>query len=130
MLESGKGRSILCQEWDVSGRVWAPWVVRAPNRRLPVLVGRFEGRVDGVESVLVQWVRHISRVAVRGRQDGDSSQRNDLSRRDAVGSPIPVGCAQVLSCRYPALLILVSLGNRKSILLQRLLYYSISIVVM
>ena len=83
------------------------------NRRLPILVGKWERWVDGVESVLDERVWHRSRVTVR-RGDVNSRQGGNLRRRDGISSPIPVWRSQILGRSQPAILILVSLGNVKS----------------
>ena len=67
------------------------------DRCLPVLVGSWERRVDGVEGVLVQGVRHSGSITV-GRDDVDGLQRDDLRRWDAVRGPIPIGRSEVLGC--------------------------------
>src|SRR5713226_4840616 len=97
------------------------------DRCLPILVGSWERWVDGVEGVLVQGVRHSGRVTVR-RGDVNALQRDDLRRRDGIGSPIPVRRSEVLCCAHPPLLILVLASNVKGLLLQYLLYNSINMV--
>lgn|SRR6266850_266577 len=122
MLRSGKVKVIRYQELDVSGRVRAAWVIRTSYRRLPRIPRLWESPdVLGIESVLVQRVRHIGRTTARGSQDGNSLLLNDLGRWDGIGSPIPERCSQGLSCSYPALFILVIFGNFKSVLLHHLL---------
>ena len=64
-------------------------VVGMSDRCLPRTVGSWEGRVDGVESILKQGVRHNGSVTIR-RDDVDALQRDNLKRWDDISSPIPV----------------------------------------
>src|ERR1700684_461239 len=98
------------------------------DRCLPITVRIWEGRADGVESVLEKGVRHSGRVTIR-RGDVDGLIRDDLRRRDAISSPIPVRRPEVLCSSCPPWLFLVLLGNGKSMLLHQLLYNPISIVI-
>ena len=97
------------------------------DRCLPRTVGIWEGRVDGVESILKQGVRHIGGATIR-RDNADALQRDDLRRWDNISSLIPVRRSEALCCSYPSW-IRVLLGNVKCIPLQQLLYDSINIVV-
>ena len=99
-----------------------------PNRRFPRLVWSWERRVNRVEGVTDEWVRHGGRVAV-GCDNIDSLQRNNFSRRSAVSCPVPVWRSQVLGCSDPALFIdLVRVCNLESVLLQHLLDHLIDII--
>jgi hypothetical protein len=122
ILGSRKVKVIRYQTLDVSGRIRAVRVIGTSYRRLPGIPRIWEiADVVGIESVLVQRVRHFSLTTVRGPQDGNSRLLNDLGRWDGIGGPIPVRCSQGLSCIYPALFIPVIFGNFKSVLLHHLL---------
>ena len=59
----------------------------------------------------------------------DGLQRDNFSRRGAVGCPVPVWRSQVLGCSDPALFIdLVRVCNLESALLQHLLDHLIDII--
>jgi hypothetical protein len=95
------------------------------NRRLPRGVGRWKGTGDGIESVLEEGVLHGGCVTVR-RDDVDGLQRDNFRGRDDSGGPIPERSSEVLCCLYPAIFILIPVGNIKSMLLQHLLFDSIN----
>jgi len=90
------------------------------DRRPPRVVGRWEGTVDGIESVLDEGVLYGGCVTIR-RGDVDGPERDNFRGRDGIGGPIPERCPEVLCCRYPAVFILIPVGNIKSVLLQHLL---------
>ena len=95
-----QSKVLLYEGLDISGCVWACRVVGMSDCRLPILVGswpRWEGRIDGTESILDDGVRHSGRLTIR-RDDIDSLQRDNLRRRDGISSPIPVWRSQVLGC--------------------------------
>lgn len=92
-----KIKGILYEALDVGGCTLTVEVIWTSDRCLPILVGRWERGVDGMECILVQGVGHISRVTVR-RSDIDGLQRDDLRRRDSIGSPVPVRRSKVLCC--------------------------------
>ena len=91
------------------------------NRRLPGAEWIWERRINRVEGVLEEWVRHGGRLAV-GCDDIDGLQGDNFGRRDDVGRPVPVWQSQVLSCGDPALFInLVRVCDLESVLLNHLL---------
>src|SRR5580692_13153165 len=94
-----QSKIILYQGLDIRGRVWTVRGGGMPDRRRPTVVGtwfRWEGWVDGVESVFDEGVRHKFLTLRRGDLDGFKG--DNLRRRDGVSSPIPVGCSQILCC--------------------------------
>jgi hypothetical protein len=68
---SGQRNIILGQALDV-GRVWSVWR-GIPDRRPNRVPRRWKRRLDGVEIVLVQGVRHTCRPTVR-RENIDGLQ--------------------------------------------------------
>ena len=86
-----EGQVILSQFLDVRGRVRGTRWVGVSERRLPKFEGGIKGLLDGVEFVLVEWVRHGDGAAIEGG-DGDGLKRDNLGRRDYIAraSPIPV----------------------------------------
>lgn len=103
-----QSETILYQGLDIRGRVWAVRGGGMSDRRRPTVVGtwfRWEGWVDGMESVFDEGVRHSFLTVRRG--DLDDFESDNLRRRDGISSPIPVGRSQILGCSFPALLILV-----------------------
>jgi hypothetical protein len=107
---------------NVGGRVRAVRVVGASNRRFPGAVYlTFERRINRVEGVLEEWVRHGGRFSI-GCDDIDGFQGDNFRRRDDVSRPVPVWRSQVLGCGDPALFInLVRVGDLDSVLLKHLL---------
>ena len=121
---------VLYQGRDIRGRVRTTGVVWVSDRGLPRRVWGWERWVDGMESVLVEWVRHSNRATVKG-DDGNALKRDNLGRRDSIASPIPIGCSEVLGRGFPTSFVnLVFLGNCQSMALHHLLYNSINNVVM
>jgi hypothetical protein len=94
--------------------------------RLPVAVRSWEGRVDGMESVLEEWVRHADGATIES-DDVDRLKRDNLSRWDRICSPIPIRCSQVLGRGVPSVFInLVLACNIESMSLHDLLYDSMN----
>lgn len=89
---------------NVSGRARAARVVGVSDRRLPMFVWIWERRVNRVESVLEEGVRHGGRLTI-GCDDIDGRQGDNFIRRDGVSRPVPVWRSQVLGCSNPALCI-------------------------
>jgi hypothetical protein len=121
-----QGQVILNQMPDVHGIIG--WVGGSDGRLSLVPLRAFEGLVDGVKSVLEEWVRHGDGAAIES-SDGDERKSDDLGRRDYIarGSPIPVRCSKVLGCGCPSLSVnRVLLRNIESMALHHLLYDSIS----
>ena len=115
---------------NVGGRVTAARAVGVSDRRFPILVWSRERRVNRVESVLEEWVRHGGGSAIGG-DDIDGRLGDNFVRRDAVGRPVPVWCSEVLGCGNPALFIgLVCVCDLKGVLLQHLLDNLIDIIMM
>ena len=111
----------LYEGLNVSGRARAARVVGVSDRRSPIFVWIWERRVNRVESVLEEWVRHSGRLAI-GRDDIDRLHGDNFIRRDGVSRPVPVWRSQVLGCGNPTLFIyLVRICDLQSVLLQRLL---------
>jgi hypothetical protein len=95
----------------------------------PVAVRSSEGRVDGMESVLEEWVRHADGATIES-DDVDRLKRDNLSRWDRICSPIPIRCSQVLGRGVPSVFInLVLARNIESMPLHDLLYDSMNIMV-
>jgi hypothetical protein len=123
-----QGQIILCQILDVRGRVRG-FGVRVSEGRLPVAVRSWEGRVDGMESVLEEWVRHADGATIES-DDVDRLKRDNLSRWDRICSPIPIRRSQVLGRGVPSVFInLVLARNIESMSLHDLLYDSMNIMV-
>jgi len=96
----GQRNIVPGQALDV-GHVWSSGR-GIPDRRLISVERRWKRRVDGIESVLVQRVRHTCRLTVR-RDNIDGLLCDDLRRRDTIGSPVPVGRSEVLGYALPML---------------------------
>jgi hypothetical protein len=113
---------ILYQALDIRGRVRVVRIVGVSDGRLPGLVWRWERSVDGVESVLVEGIRHADGAAIKG-DDVDILKGDNFRRRDGICSPVPIRRSKVLSCSNPIWLVkLVLLGNVESLALHDLLY--------
>ena len=77
MREARKRQSqiILYQTLDVRG----PVGVGVSDGRRPIAVRSWEGRVDGMESILEKWIRHADGAAIESG-DVDGLKRDDLRR--------------------------------------------------
>jgi hypothetical protein len=117
-----EGQVILFQARDVRGRVRGIGWIGVSEGRLPNLEHAWEGIVDGVESVLVEWVRHADGVAITV-DDVDSLERDNLGRRNYISNPIPIRRSKVLSRGFPSVFINLVFGrNTDSMAMQYLLY--------
>ena len=117
-----EGQVILFQAFDVRGRVRGFGWIGVSERRLPNLEHVWEGIVDGVESVLVEWVRHADGAAIEV-DDVDSLETDNLGRRDYISSPIPKRRSKVLGRSFPSIFInLVFSRDTECMALQHLLY--------
>jgi hypothetical protein len=98
------------------------------DRRLPGAKWSWERRVNGVEGVPDEWVRHGGCLAI-GCDDIDGRQGDNFRRRCGVSRPVPVWRSQVLGCSDPALFInLVRVCDLESVLLEHLLDNLIDII--
>jgi hypothetical protein len=110
-----QGQVILNQMWASDGRL-----IMFPR-------SAYEGLVDGVKSVLEEWVRHGGGFAIE-ISDGNVRKSDDLGDYIARGSPIPVRCSKVLGCGCPSLFVNREiLRNLESMALHHLLYDSIRV---
>jgi hypothetical protein len=117
-----EGQVILFQMIDVRSRVRGIGWIGLSQRRLPNLEHLLERIVDGVESVSIEWVRHVDGAAIVV-DDVDGLVTDNLTRRDNISGPIPIRRSKVLGRGFPSDFInLEFVRNAESMALQHLLY--------
>jgi len=96
------------------------------DRCLTLVIGRWEGRVDRVESIPKKRIVHRFIFPIRP-DDVDLLQSDDLIRRNTRDSPIPERYPEVPCYGCPVILIRILFGNVEGCFLHRLLCSLINI---